>query len=72
MAPSKISSITKAGIVRGAVGNADGPAHGPAHEGLFPPDALLELLSFLPHQEVSNIRENPPHPRVMSLVISHE
>lgn len=48
MAPSKISSIAKAGIVRGAVGNADGPAH----EGLFPADALLELLSFLPHQEV--------------------
>ena len=55
MAPSKISSITKAGIVRGAVGSADGPAH----EGLFPPDALLELLSFLPHQEVSKISERP-------------
>lgn len=34
--------------MRGAVGNADGPAH----EGLFPADALLELLSFLPHKEV--------------------
>lgn len=49
MAPSKISSISTAGIVRGAVHDV---VDGPAHEGLFPADALLELLSFLPHKEV--------------------
>lgn len=47
-------SISKAGIVRGAADIVDG---GPAHEGLFPADALLELLSFLPHQEVRRPKE---------------
>lgn len=47
MAASKISPITTAGIC-GVVNEVDGPAN----DGLFPSDALLELLSFLPDQEV--------------------
>lgn len=49
MSTTNISSIATAGIVRGAV---DDVVDGPAHDGLFPADSLLELLSFLPHQEV--------------------
>lgn len=56
-------SISKAGIVRGA---ADVVGGGPAHEGLFPADALLELLSFLPHQEVGCPKENCVHAAVRS------
>lgn len=40
--------ITKTGM-RGAAGIVGGPAH---HHDFFPADALLELVSFLPHQEV--------------------
>lgn len=43
--------VTKTGM-RGAVGIVDGPTHD--HD-FFPADALLELVSFLPHEEVMRL-----------------
>lgn len=53
MAPANITSIAPTGITRGA---GDVAVNNPAHDGLFPADALLELLSFMPHKEVLNRR----------------